>query len=213
MHEGQHSHLCQAALPLLALLRRRVHHYDVDGHQHSAGANRQLCVGHVLLLVGPTAGTNSVVLAVTPATGTWTAITNAPWLHLTVANQSGTGSTNVVFSYDANSSATRSNTLTIAGQKLTIIQAGSTYVAAGSVTSLVPSGLGSPCCGAVDSAGNLYVPEQSSSTIAEWVASNNTLIRPVSGFGEPCWRRGGRRRRYLYSRHRSLRRRGVDAVQ
>lgn len=58
-------------------------------------------LGTATLLVGPAAGSNSVVLAVTPQTGVWTATTNAAWLHLSPANQSGTGSTNVVFSYDA----------------------------------------------------------------------------------------------------------------
>ena len=78
-------------------------------------------------------------------TDTWTATANDAWLHLSVANQSGTGSTNVVFSYDANPGATRTGTLTIAGQTLTVTQAGSTYVAApGPVTTLVASGLSNP---------------------------------------------------------------------
>ena len=63
-----------------------------------------------------------------------------PGCILAAANQSGTGSTNVVFSYDANPGATRTGTLTIAGQTLTVTQAGSTYVAAGPVTTLVSSG-------------------------------------------------------------------------
>ena len=57
-----------------------------------------------------------------PQIATWTATANAAWLHLTLANQSGTGSTNVVFSFDANPGATRSGTLTIAGQTLTVTQ-------------------------------------------------------------------------------------------
>src|ERR1019366_4846028 len=84
-------------------------------------------LGTTALLVGPAAGSNSVVLAVTPATGAWTATANAAWLHLSPANQSGTGSTNVVFSYDVNPGATRSGTLTVGGQTLTVTQAGSTY--------------------------------------------------------------------------------------
>ena len=95
-------------------------------------------LGTTALLEGPAAGSDSVVLAVTPANGAWTATANAAWLHLSPANQSGTGSTNVIFSYDANPGATRSGTLTIAGQTLTVTQAGSTYVAAGPVTTLVP---------------------------------------------------------------------------
>ena len=62
-----------------------------------------------------------------------------------MANQSGTGSTNVIFSYDANPDAKRSGTLTIAGQTLTVTQAGATYVAAPSVaTTLASSGLTNP---------------------------------------------------------------------
>jgi len=82
-------------------------------------------LGTATLLVGPAVGSNSVILAVTPATGSWTNTANASWLHLSPANQSGTGSTNVIFSYDANSRQTRSGTFTIAGQTLTITQAGS----------------------------------------------------------------------------------------
>src|SRR5580658_2791177 len=69
----------------------------------AAQAQTTTCtLGTTALLVGPTAGNNSVVLAVTPQTGVWMASTNATWLHLSPANQSGTGSTNVAFSYDAN---------------------------------------------------------------------------------------------------------------
>src|SRR5277367_5769924 len=56
-------------------------------------------LGTTALLQGPAAGSNSVVLSATPATGAWTATTNAPWLHLSPENQSGVGSTNVVFSF------------------------------------------------------------------------------------------------------------------
>ncbi len=78
------------------------------------------------LLEGPTAGSDSVLLI---ANGGWTATANAAWLHLSAANQSGTGNTNVIFTFDANAGATRTGTLTIAGQTLTVTQAGSTYVA------------------------------------------------------------------------------------
>ena len=60
---------------------------------------------------------------------TWTATANDSWLHLSAANQSGAGSANVIFTFDANPGATRTGTLTIAGQTLTVTQAGSTYVA------------------------------------------------------------------------------------
>ena len=74
----------------------------------------------------PEAGTDSVYLTSTPQVLTWTATADAPWLHLAPAYQSGTGSTNVVFSFDANTGPARSNTLTIAGNTLTVIQSGAT---------------------------------------------------------------------------------------
>jgi subtilase family serine protease len=137
-------------------------------------------LGTATLLVSPAAGSNSVVLTVTPQTSFWTATTNAAWLHLSPANQSGRGSTNVVFSYDANPGATRSGTLTIAGQTLTVTQAGSTYIAAGAVTTLVSSGVGSPEGVAVDGAGNVYIADEYTAAIYEWTAANNTLTTLVS---------------------------------
>ena len=82
--------------------------------------NNQL--GTTGLLIGPGAGSNSVVLAVDPREPTWTATANASWLHLTAANQSGAGSANVIFTSDANPGATRSGTLTIGYQTLTVAQ-------------------------------------------------------------------------------------------
>jgi hypothetical protein len=149
-------------------------------------------LGTTILVVGPAAGTNSVGLGITPATGAWTATTNAAWVHLNAANQSGTGSTNVIFSYDANSGATRSGTLTIAGQTLTVIQAGSTYVAADPLTTLVPlggehpRGAQGPLGVAVDGSGNVYSSYaeggDSPDVIEEWTVTNNSLefVWPVS---------------------------------
>ena len=86
-------------------------------------------LGVSALVVGPSAATNSVVLGATSQTAAWTATANTTWLHLAFANQSGTGGTNVIFSYDSNAGATRSGSLTIAGQTLIVTQTGSTYVA------------------------------------------------------------------------------------
>lgn len=82
-------------------------------------------LGTTALVEGPAAGSNTVVLG---ASGAWRNTANVSWLHLDAANQSGTGSTNVLFSFDANSGASRTGTLTIAGQPLTITQAGSNYI-------------------------------------------------------------------------------------
>jgi len=141
-------------------------------------------LGATVLVVGPAAGTNSVVLGVTPATGAWTATTNAAWLHLSATNRSGIGSTNVIFSYDANSGATRSGTLTIAGQTLTVTQAGSTYVAAETLTTLVSSNLATPLNlpqgVAVDGLGNVYIADLNDNAIKEWTAANNIVAPLVS---------------------------------
>ena len=80
-------------------------------------------LGTTNLLEAPAAGSDSVVLSATPTGATWAARTNASWLHLSAANQSGASSANVVFTFDANPGATRTGTLTIAGQTLPITQA------------------------------------------------------------------------------------------
>jgi hypothetical protein len=119
---------------------------------------------------GPGAGSDSVVLAVTPAGGSWTASSNASWLHLGTGGiiaadspnpsggASGAGSANVVFSFDANTGATRTGTLTIAGQTLTVTQAGAGYMATGlgGLTTLASQLAGQPYGVAVDSNGNVF---------------------------------------------------------
>jgi sugar lactone lactonase YvrE len=145
-------------------------------------------LGAISLVEGPAPGTNSVVLAVTPQLGAWTASTNATWLHLTAANQSGTGSANVVFSFDSNATnATRSNTLTIAGQTLTVIQAGSNYVPAQPVTTLVNTNLADPLGVAADSSGNVYFADAGSNSVKEWVAASDTMVTLVSAGLDQPW--------------------------
>ena len=140
-------------------------------------------LGTTNLLEASTAGSDSVVLS---ANATWTATSNASWLHLSVANQSGTASTNVIFSFDANPGATRSGTLTIDGQTLTVTQAGSTYVAANPLTTLVSSGLRGPDDVAVDGAGNVYIADAGNNAVKEWNAASNTVTTLVSsGLNNP----------------------------
>jgi hypothetical protein len=142
-------------------------------------------LGMTNLSVGPATGTYSVVLGVTPSTGQWTATANDPWLHLDTADQSGEGSTNVIFNYDANPGGTRSGNLTIGDQTLAITQAGSTYVSAPPPTVLVslppftgPWGL------AVDVAGNVYTVAYDN--VIEWSAANNTVTNLISsGLNNP----------------------------
>ena len=143
-------------------------------------------LGTTNLLEGPAAGSNSVVLAVNPSFGTWTAAANATWLHLGTANQSGAGNANVVFSFDPNPGLTRAGTLTIAGQTLTVTQAGAHYVATVAATPLVPLNLSNPYGVAVDGAGNVYIADSGNNAIKEWTAANNSVITLVSsGLNNP----------------------------
>ncbi|MGA3265934.1 MAG: BACON domain-containing carbohydrate-binding protein [Verrucomicrobiota bacterium] len=143
-------------------------------------------LGITALVVGPQTGSNSVVLGVAPTTAAWTATANAAWLHLNAANQGGTGSTNVIFTFDANPGATRAGTLTVGGQMLTVTQAGSAYLSAGSVGILVPSGLSGPFGVAVDGIGNVYIADTIDNAIKEWALTNNSVSTLVSlGLGMP----------------------------
>jgi len=136
-------------------------------------------LGTITQAQGPIAGTDSVVLAVDPPTAAWTATANASWLHLNAGSESGTGSANVLYTFDPNSGGTRIGTFTIAGQTLTITQGGSTFSAAGSLTTLLGTGLNNPTSVALDGAGNVYIADRNTSTIKRWIKatnSTNTLI-------------------------------------
>lgn len=142
-------------------------------------------LGTSALLEGPASGFDSVTLAVAPETGTWTATTNVPWLHLSAINKSGTGSTNVVFTFDANPGATRTGILTVAGQTVTITQAGATYAIAKPVVTLVGSGLSTPFGVAVDNTGNVYISDSGHNAIKVWNAVSNSVFTLVSGLNNP----------------------------
>lgn len=131
-------------------------------------------------LVGPTAGSDSVVLVATPEIATWTATATTPWLHFNAANQGGTGSTNVVFTFDANSGATRTGNLIIAGKTFTVTQAGAGYVPAGRAVTLATTGPNLPYDVTVDTAGNVYLADAETDSIKKWNLTNNTVISLVS---------------------------------
>ena len=128
-----------------------------------------------------------MVLAVSDPAAAWTATINAPWLHLTTANQSGAGSTNVIFSFDANPGPTRTGTVVIGGQTLTVTQAGSTYVAVPALlTPLVATGLNNPIGVAVDGTGNVYIADTDNDVIKQWTLANNSVTPLFSGLSYPC---------------------------
>jgi|GEM_PF-641641 len=143
-------------------------------------------LGTAALVEGSAAGTDSVLLTVTPATSTWSATAdNGGWLHLNSGSASGTGSATVVFTFDVNPGVPRIGTLTIAGQTLTVTQASNTYVAANPLTALI-SGLNGPAGAAVDGAGNVYISDTIDKAIKKWTAATQTLSTLVStGLGSP----------------------------
>ena len=145
-------------------------------------------LGTTAITVGSGSGSSSVTIGVTPTTGSWTASTNATWLHLTPANQSGVGGTNVIFSFDANAGSTRSGTLTIGGLGLTITQAGSTYSPVTQVFTLIPASVGmdQPNGVARDGAGNVFVADTINNLIRKWTLANNTVTTLASNtYGFP----------------------------
>jgi sugar lactone lactonase YvrE len=144
-------------------------------------------LGSGALLEGPTAGTDSILLAASPNNSAWTASTNNPWLHLSAANQSGGFSTNVIFSFDANAGLTRTGSLAIAGQTLNIIQAGANYVAAkGAMPLIISSNLHFPNGIAVNAAGNAFVADSFNNAIKKWTLTNNSVSTLIgSGLNHP----------------------------
>ncbi|MGD0651289.1 MAG: S8 family serine peptidase, partial [Verrucomicrobiia bacterium] len=91
-----------------------------------------------------TSGGSGNVNVTTSASCAWTATSSAGWLTITAGN-SGTGNGTVSYFVAANTGATRTGTLTIAGQSVTVSQAsGCTYaLSAGSTNMPVSGGTGS----------------------------------------------------------------------
>lgn len=130
---------------------------------------------------GKAAGNDSVVLVTASPSATWTATANNSWLHIMAGSSSGTGSANVSFSFDDNYGATRVGTLTIAGQTLTVTQAGAEYTkVAFQPVILFSGGLSSPSSVAMDVSGNVYIADTHNHAIKKWTASTQTVSTLVS---------------------------------
>jgi DNA-binding beta-propeller fold protein YncE len=143
-----------------------------------AATNYQL--GTTSIVEAAAAGSDTEEIAAAPGAA-WTAVANSSWLHVSGASASGTGSTTIQFTFDANPSASlRSGTFTIATQTLTVTQAGTTYVLARPLTSLVSTGLSDPEAVAVDAFGNVYLADNGLGQVKEWVQSTNTVTTLVS---------------------------------
>ena len=136
-------------------------------------------LGMTSLIEGPSAGSDSDTVV---TTGAWTASTTAPWI--TLNTTSGTGNGSVNFSFSSNTGATRTGTVTIAGQSLTVTQAGVGYVAAGSMALI--TGLSGPYGVATDASGNVYASDSGHNAIKEWNAATGTVSTIVSaGLNNP----------------------------
>ena len=135
--------------------------------------------GANVLIEGPAAGSDSHLVV---TTGAWSVTSNASWLHST---SSGSGNGRAVISFDANSGPTRTGTLTVAGQTLTVTQAGSGYTPAAAFTALI-SGISGPSGVAVDNAGNVYFSDSGNGALRKWNAATQSVTTLVSaGLGDP----------------------------
>jgi hypothetical protein len=130
-------------------------------------------LGTTSLAEGPAGGSDSIILAGVPPVDPWTATSSVPWLHLSVPQQSGAGSTILVFAYDPNSGPTRTGTLTIAGLKLNLTQAPSNYT---QVTSALPAlSLPNLASVGVDTEGNVYTIDYANKAVKKWAITNGVL--------------------------------------
>lgn len=88
-----------------------------------AAAACSFALGTTTVNVGATASTGNTVSVTTTSGCAWTATTTTPWLTLTTG--SGTGSGSLAFSVAANpNAASRSGSITVGGQTITVTQAG-----------------------------------------------------------------------------------------
>ena len=155
----------------------RTAHIMLLGHQVAVTQAGAISLATSSLLEGPAAASDSDIVGVA---GAWSAASNAPWLHTT---SSGSGGGLATFSFDANTGATRTGTLTVAGQTLTVTQAAAGYEAASLLTTPA-TGLNNPSGVAVDASGNVYYAGVNS--IQEWNASTQTVSTVVSsGLNDP----------------------------
>ena len=118
------------------------------------------------------AGTRTVKVSTTNACS-WTASSNASWITVT-SGATGTGDGSVAFSYAANTGASRTGTLTIAGQTFTLTQEPCAYSI-------------SPDTVKIDDGGGTGTISVSTGSTCTWTASSNeswiTITAGASGTG------------------------------
>jgi hypothetical protein len=135
------------------------------------------------LVEDPAGGIDGVGVNVSTASAFWTASTTAPWLHL--LNPSGVNSNYYVlgFSCDANAGPTRTGTITVGSQNVSVMQAGSNYVAAGVLT-LPANGLTFASGIAADGINTVYISDVEGAAVDQWVpGSTNLTVRFDSSSG------------------------------
>ena len=139
-------------------------------------------LGTTALVVAPGGGTNSVLVGATPPYAPWAASASDSWLH---TSSSGTGSGLAVFTADANSSTvTRTGTLNIQGQTVTVTQPGTQYVPANPNFTLVGVDV-TPTKMARDAAGNLFIVNTAANNVIKWTAATQKLTPIATGRGGP----------------------------
>ena len=132
-----------------------------------------------LPLVGPAAGSGTVTVGTSPIGSTidWSATPNVSWLHTT---STGTGAGVLNFSYDANSGANRTGTISLGNLTLTVAQAGSAYVSGSQLATVVSAGLNQPGGVAVDGVGNIYIADTQNNAIKKWSSATQQVTTLVS---------------------------------
>lgn len=129
--------------------------------------------------VGPPAAASAnqtITVTTNLSTCAWNATSNAPWL-TTTSPGSGSGSGVVRYNVAANSGQGRSGTMTIAGQTVTVNQAGCAYI-------LTPTSQHHPLAGAT---GRVVSVHNDAGCTWSWTAVSNvpwlTIVGPSSGTG------------------------------
>lgn len=151
-----------------------------------AAQNRSFSLTTSTLAVSAAAGSASVQLIATSPAAAWSAQANTSWLHLSPANSSGIGSALIQFTYNPNPNSTaQSGTLTIAGQTLSVTQAGLGFVPSNMLSTVISQGLDLPYAVAVDHAGNVYIADTGNNAIEEWNAATQQMSTLVSGLNAP----------------------------
>ena len=163
--------------PSFGRTRSGVHKPGRNRHEHrpslEALENRlalSFVLGTTSLLEGAASGMSSVIVK---GSGGWAATSNDPWLQ---TSSVGAGNGLATFRFQSNPGVTRTGTLTIAGETLTVTQAGASYVSANPISTLVSSGLNMPQGIAVDGAGNVFIADWQGNALKEWNARTQKLI-------------------------------------